>query len=65
MKLRSRKRRPQRSIEEFLPTCLDDGHHAARAQPCSASEEAAAEVPEQLVRAILAARRKASGPGAR
>ncbi len=26
MKLRSRRRRPERSIEDFLPTFLDDGH---------------------------------------
>ena len=27
MKLRSRKRRPERPIEDFLPEFLDDGHH--------------------------------------
>ena len=28
MKLRSRKRKPERSIEELLPAFRDDGHHA-------------------------------------
>jgi RNA polymerase sigma-70 factor (ECF subfamily) len=27
MKLRSRRRKPEESIEEFLPTFLEDGHH--------------------------------------
>ncbi len=30
MKLRSRRRRPEESIEPLLPTYLDDGHHAER-----------------------------------
>ncbi len=30
MKLRSRRRRPEESIEPMLPTFLDDGHHGVR-----------------------------------
>lgn len=30
MKLRSRRRRPEESLEPLLPTYLDDGHHAER-----------------------------------
>jgi RNA polymerase sigma-70 factor (ECF subfamily) len=30
MKLRSRRRKPEESIEPLLPTFLEDGHHAAR-----------------------------------
>jgi RNA polymerase sigma-70 factor (ECF subfamily) len=30
MKLRSRRRRPEESIEPLLPTFLEDGHHAGR-----------------------------------
>jgi RNA polymerase sigma-70 factor (ECF subfamily) len=29
MKLRSRRRKPEESIEEFLPTFLEDGHHSS------------------------------------
>ncbi len=42
MKLRSRRRKPERSIEEFLPTYLDDGHHVDRPQPWAESGEAGA-----------------------
>jgi RNA polymerase sigma-70 factor, ECF subfamily len=32
MKLRTRKRKPEQSIETFLPSFLDDGHHEERFQ---------------------------------
>jgi RNA polymerase sigma-70 factor (ECF subfamily) len=52
MKLRTRRRKPERSIEEFLPTYLDDGHHVDRPQPWAESGEAGAIRAEtrQLVR---------------
>ena len=52
MKLRTRRRRPERSIEEFLPTYLDDGHHVDRPQPWTESGETGAIRAEtrQLVR---------------
>ena len=42
MKLRSKRRKPERSIEEFLPTYLDDGHHVDRPQPWAESGETGA-----------------------
>ena len=55
MKLRTRRRKPERSIEEFLPTYLDDGHHVDRPQPWAESGEAGAIRAEtrQLVRSSI------------
>lgn len=55
MKLRTRRRKPERSIEEFLPTYLDDGHHVDRPQPWAESGEVGAIRAEtrQLVRASI------------
>jgi len=55
MKLRRRRRKPERSIEEFLPTYLDDGHHVDRPRPWAESGEAAAIRAEtrRLVRASI------------
>ena len=55
MKLRTRRRRPERSIEEFLPVYLDDGHHVDRPQPWAESGETSAIRAEtrQLVRVSI------------
>ena len=38
-KLRARRRHPEASIEHLMPQFLEDGHHAACAQPWPAAEE--------------------------
>lgn len=40
MKLRSRRRKPEESIEELLPTFQDDGHHVEQFSDWTASAEA-------------------------
>jgi RNA polymerase sigma-70 factor (ECF subfamily) len=42
MKLRTRRRKPEESIEPLLPAFLNDGHHAEAFAPWSGSAEAAA-----------------------
>lgn len=55
MKLRSKQRRPQRSIEELLPTFLADGHQAVRTRPWKPAEESRIETVavRQRVRAAI------------
>lgn len=49
MKLRTAKRHPERSIEDLLPTWLDDGHHADWPSPWRRSDDGdAAERAETL-----------------
>lgn len=55
MKLRSKRRRPERSIEELLPTYLEDGHPTDRPQPWQRTADAILESAEtrELVRASI------------
>lgn len=55
MKLRTRKRRPEQSIEALLPAFLDDGHHEERFQSWEEPVDKAMERAEtrQLVRAKI------------
>jgi RNA polymerase sigma-70 factor, ECF subfamily len=55
MKLRSRRRRPERSIEEFLPTYLPDGHRAPPVRAWNDAGPAALEREElrRLVRTCI------------
>lgn len=55
MKLRTRKRKPEQSIETLLPSFLDDGHHEERFQSWDEPVDKAMERAEtrQLVRAKI------------
>ena len=56
MKLRSRRRRPEESIEPLLPTYLDDGHHVEQFSKSDLPADAALERDETraVVRACIA-----------
>lgn len=56
MKLRSRRRKPEESIEPLLPTFLEDGHHAVRFKAWEDDIHGALERQERraLVRACIA-----------
>ena len=55
MKLRTKKRKPETSIEDLLPTYLDDGHPTERPQPWALTADALLESKEtrELVRSSI------------
>jgi RNA polymerase sigma-70 factor (ECF subfamily) len=53
MKLRTRKRSPERSIESFLPRFLDDGHQAEPAAPWRGPSDAERHETQALVRKCI------------
>lgn len=56
MKLRSRRRRPEVSVESLLPAFIEDGHHATPPTPWRAADEADRDAAERaaLVRQKIA-----------
>ncbi|MCC6678022.1 MAG: sigma-70 family RNA polymerase sigma factor [Phycisphaerales bacterium] len=53
MKLRSRKARPERSIEEFQPAFKEDGHHRDRVEEWRGNERLESDEARRMVRAAI------------